>query len=298
MRRELGENNIGNALYILGYSLHTIQDYAAHLGMTNADHAFLAWKGHNPDLQPQSVELARQWSREFFAAARNSIGPCDWEKLKLFTTRTGPGDHWREMAGAEAKRETDFSDYGGYEALIRQFESIPEPQRSVRWLPYSLVHQLLIESFVRSLKDSSNDKSRLFVGEWLQTASDGKAVTVSITEPQAGVFSFHRTGSEKTWRMTAGDITLRGSVPVARADMADVPDLVFARAAAQLQSYLTLTISESNECKILLKYEQDSMRWEMVRPSDGSAPYPTGRYEIRQKAPEASWTATLKRIKN
>lgn len=299
MRRELNANNVGNALYILGYALHTIQDYAAHLGMTDADHAFLAnWKGHNPDLQPKSIELAREWTSEFFMAARDSLGPCDWEKLRLFTVRTGPGDHWREMPGVVAKRETDFADYGAYEALSGQFESIPEPQRSVRWLPYSLVHHSLIESFVGFLKDSSNDRSRLFVGEWLQTYSDGRTATVSITPIQPDVFSFYRKGSQKTWRMTASNVSLRGAVPVTKEDMTDTPDIVFAQAAAQLRSYLTLTLSESHDCKIVVQYEQDSIRWEMVRPSDGGAPHRTGRYQIRQKAPEESWSATLKRIKN
>ena len=323
LRRELNQNNVGNALYILGYALHTIQDYAAHLGMTNAEHAFLAVTtretpqdqrytvhesaptphlvrgGLNPDLQPQSIERAREWTREFFIAARESLGPCDWEKLKLFTARTEPGDHWRDLPGAEAKRETDFADYGRYEALIRQFKSLPDPQRSVRWSPSSQVHQALIRSFTVPLKDSSDDKSRLFIGEWLETHADGRTDKVSITAIQPGIFLYYLEGTSRKWRMTGDSTRLRGDFPVDKSGVApSPPDFIFAQAAAQLKHHVSLTISESPDCKILYERAPDGLQWELAQSKDGSAPQPTGKYWIIPKDPALKDNATLKRLKN
>ena len=67
LRQQLNQNNFGNSLYLIGYAVHTIQDFAAHAGMTNADHSFLSREGHNPDATPEHIQRARVWTNEFFS---------------------------------------------------------------------------------------------------------------------------------------------------------------------------------------------------------------------------------------
>ena len=74
LRDELSRGNVSNALYLLGYVLHTFQDLAAHRGMTNFDHSFLSYKASkNPDEDPGSISLANQWTMEIFALVRNNV---------------------------------------------------------------------------------------------------------------------------------------------------------------------------------------------------------------------------------
>jgi hypothetical protein len=74
-RAQLGAGNVGNAIYILGYTLHTIQDFSAHQGITNAEHSYLSFvRNLNPDEDARRVSQ-RLLTRSFIV---------DWLPIGLF----------------------------------------------------------------------------------------------------------------------------------------------------------------------------------------------------------------------
>lgn len=69
------------ALYWLGYSLHAVEDLAAHEGITNAQHAFLSATDHNPDLRPEALIQARAFAKKFLWAVSDKLGAQNWKRL-------------------------------------------------------------------------------------------------------------------------------------------------------------------------------------------------------------------------
>jgi len=298
LRQQLNQNNFGNSLYLIGYAVHTIQDFAAHAGMTNADHSFLSREGHNPDATPEHIQRARVWTNEFFSQLKRSLGACEWERLKVFTVRHNQTDHWRDLPAAESRREVDFGDYGKYEALVADFKKLPAPERSVRWLPVEPVHAAMINAFCDSAMDRGQDKGRLFEGEWSAKWSDGRNTTIDIKRLQSGAFSYQKIGSSRIWKMIGSGNVLQGVLPQEKDPKDEIPDAVWIQASSQLHLYLKLILSEENGCKIQITFEQDVLRLQMLRPGDGSAPRPTGKFLIVPKAPEGTDTGTMTLLKD
>lgn len=89
----LSSGNTSQAVYVLGYAIHTIQDYAAHRGMTNFDHSYLSDHNNNPDEDPARIALAGQWTSDFLLAVKSHMSPCAWQRIRNLTSiksTTGP----------------------------------------------------------------------------------------------------------------------------------------------------------------------------------------------------------------
>lgn len=84
-KKLLNDGDYGGALYLLGVGLHTIQDFAAHKGMTNTEHSYLAF-GVNPSMNPdydlQARDDAWQYTLEFLQQVQSAIGNDKWKSLQ------------------------------------------------------------------------------------------------------------------------------------------------------------------------------------------------------------------------
>lgn len=70
------EKDPRHGLFYLGYILHGIQDLAAHKGLTNAQHSYLASLGdnENPDNNLESRKTAVGYSEEYLSTLKNRHG--------------------------------------------------------------------------------------------------------------------------------------------------------------------------------------------------------------------------------
>jgi len=85
---QLNKRHFEAALYALGYSIHTIQDFAAHKGMTNAEHSILSYDytgislaTRNPDDEPDNIAKAETWTVDFLVAVQGALGAENWRQL-------------------------------------------------------------------------------------------------------------------------------------------------------------------------------------------------------------------------
>ncbi len=92
-REQLQAGHIEAALYVLGYSIHTIQDFAAHQGMSNAEHALLSYAQiNNPDNDPENIEKAEKWTEDFLSQVHTICDTKTWNQL--VTYQPPPDDQW------------------------------------------------------------------------------------------------------------------------------------------------------------------------------------------------------------
>jgi hypothetical protein len=87
MRDEFSVGHVGAALYILGLGLHTIQDFAAHQGMTNTEHSYLSYDAiphKNPDTDQNNIDIAQRYTGEFLSSVHKELGEETWNKLLAY----------------------------------------------------------------------------------------------------------------------------------------------------------------------------------------------------------------------
>jgi len=124
MDSAIAGEDYGLALYRLGYTLHEVQDLSAHMGMTNAYHAYLSSIGENPDDKPASIARAQLWTGDFLDAAATRTG-SRWQMLLNYE---GPPPSQDDMSlssshGVEADRTLA--------ALIRYRWLLPHPSKDL-----------------------------------------------------------------------------------------------------------------------------------------------------------------------
>jgi len=103
--------NPAEALYRIGYTMHAFQDLAAHMGMTNYTHSYLAKEGHDPDVDPDRIARAKTWSTDFLLRGA-SHWALSWEMLQRYK---GPGpDDFDRFSTAISNGSADRT----YESLI------------------------------------------------------------------------------------------------------------------------------------------------------------------------------------
>jgi hypothetical protein len=87
----LSADSFGDALFRMGYLLHSIQDLSAHEGITNAWHSSLASQHSgtcglnpcNPDSDPSRISRASHWTDLFFLEASDWLGPA-YPRMQAF----------------------------------------------------------------------------------------------------------------------------------------------------------------------------------------------------------------------
>jgi hypothetical protein len=95
----------GEALYRLGFSLHAIQDLAAHKGMTNVEHSFRDRRSEtNPDFDAVSYATAQQWTDEFLNLVKEALGG-DWVCLSRYDGPM-PSEAEPDVVGTPGKERT------------------------------------------------------------------------------------------------------------------------------------------------------------------------------------------------
>jgi len=300
LRADLNAGKVSQALYDLGYALHTIQDFAAHAGMTNAEHSFLSFNsnapnGSDPDTRPISITRARAATGQFFSAARMALGACDWITLRSF--QSIPGDLTQTVQMGVDKHVTGLFDLYQYRRLswwlLNQYNL---PADSVRWVPLEDTASTLLKAYVTSLPDKSGNKLRQFVGTWYAPAVQG--LIFDITGRSAGPYSAHREGSQYTWSLSGSGAILTGILPYVPGERASStisttipPPAIWAQVSNRVKDYLTLSLYEdADNCAVCLLQQTDLLKWEM-----DSAPiaHPTGKYEIIPKDPSLDDRAVL-----
>jgi hypothetical protein len=131
--------SIRDALYWLGYSVHALEDLAAHRGRTNPEHRFDAKvEGCNPDESriafPLAVDMAREYLRRLLEGPLAACRPG-------FARFGGSQVDWSEKVGHFGlHRDLDADTFTAYEDSWRIFEAVKtKPGVRVRWFAESLV---------------------------------------------------------------------------------------------------------------------------------------------------------------
>jgi hypothetical protein len=135
------------ALYALGYTLHAVQDLAAHNGRTFAEHSWNSYcsnaecdssrphstKEGDPDDDEDNISLAEIYSTQFLSAVRAVINEDCWTKMKAYD---GPQLSWSEKRSTFGlKWSLSLAAYLKYkEARFAFARSNMGPEYRVRWL--------------------------------------------------------------------------------------------------------------------------------------------------------------------
>lgn len=135
------------ALYMLGYSLHGVQDLAAHNGRTMVEHSWdsycknpecddskpAALKDGDPDEEEDNIDLAHTYSLRFLSDVRSVIGESCWTKMKLYDGNNLSSAEKRSIFGL---RWTLWpSDFKKYKQARFSFAKSPKgPEYVVRWI--------------------------------------------------------------------------------------------------------------------------------------------------------------------
>ena len=135
------DEDVRSGLFFLGYVLHSIQDLAAHKGITNAQHSYLSklpGSQDDPDHKEENRQKAREYSNRFLEALRARQPRC-FEKLLSYKGRVLPWD--KLMPGEKSrlleKEGWDFTlpAYIEFRDLHKKYERIKEdyPIASTLW---------------------------------------------------------------------------------------------------------------------------------------------------------------------
>jgi hypothetical protein len=87
MHDELRKGHVAVALFILGVGLHTIQDFAAHQGMTNTEHSYLSYDIKpplNPDVNEHNIDNAQKFTEDFLSSVHKALGEDKWNALLAY----------------------------------------------------------------------------------------------------------------------------------------------------------------------------------------------------------------------
>ena len=163
---------MGNALYILGYTLHTIQDFAPHQGMSNFDHSFLSWRGKDPDKDPENIRIAKEWTADFLQSVQSAVSHCAWERLRTITERTRSTDYGFEH-GTQAIAPVE--DLFEYKYVLRSRQ--PTAERFVAW-GRERTYPVFKAAFLSTLQ-KEDDLPWLLEGQW-EGSGGGKSISATL----------------------------------------------------------------------------------------------------------------------
>jgi len=290
-RAQLGAGNVGNAIYILGYTLHTIQDFSAHQGITNAEHSYLSFvRNLNPDEDARRVSRAEDWTRTFLAEVQHDLSHCAWERLTTFTHRSARADHWREIPTFAYKKETKLvsADIAEYIGLAGRGSNRP---RLTIWEPIDSTEVALQAAFASDLP-GQDDTAWLLEGVWSGNWARNGSSKVSIVRQGPGYeMRIKLSRSQHSYTLDRDGSILR-TEPLLTATFLQsqkMPPTVLGNVLGKVREYLTLKFS-GQTCEIDARYEQDRVWWES-NPKTGKF---TGRYGMARRAPQHSDNAVLK----
>lgn len=140
------ENQLALALYRLGYTLHAIQDLAAHKGRSAAEHS---WNEscrestcgktipeiddeRNPDEFEPNIEFARIFTRRFLDLVANHLASC-WDEMRWYG---GRGISILDKRSEPLKLSWDLTPAAllAYRSSAKAFgEAGPARARTIRW---------------------------------------------------------------------------------------------------------------------------------------------------------------------
>lgn len=155
--RELArQGKLRDALYLVGYSLHSVQDLASHLGRTNAEHSWNHYvQGQDPDevKEPREVgTIAQGLTVIVMQEIRKQFGDS-WLQLAAYQ---GPGFPNSERAPLLGKQKKDLTlgAVNAYFKLAGKYELLRQcniPNLEVRWCQYDSCAPLLAKLWERPL---------------------------------------------------------------------------------------------------------------------------------------------------
>ena len=147
VKRYCDSEEVTYALYALGYSLHAVQDLAAHNGRTFAEHSWNSYcpnvecdnnlpqspKEGDPDDDESNIALAELYSIHFLSDVRDAVGYDCWTKMKFYD---GPQLSWSEKRTIfKLEWSLSLKEYLSYrEARFAFAKSNKGPEYKVRWL--------------------------------------------------------------------------------------------------------------------------------------------------------------------
>jgi hypothetical protein len=294
-RAQLGAGNVGNAIYILGYTLHTIQDFSAHQGITNAEHSYLSFvRNLNPDEDARRVSRAEEWTRTFLAEVQHDLSHCAWERLSTFTHRSARADHWRDIPTFAYKKQTNFwsdtgpADIAKYMALAGRGSNSP---RLTIWEPIDSTEVALQAAFASGLL-GQDDTAWLLEGVWSGNWTGNGASKATIVREGPGYqMRLQLSRSQHSYTLDRDGSILR-TEPLLTATFLQsqkMPSAVLGNVLGKVREYLTFKFS-GQTCEIDARYDQDRVWWQ----SDSKTGKFTGRYGMERRSPKYSDTAVLK----
>ncbi len=133
-----------DALYLLGYLLHGIEDLAPHGGMTNREHHHL---GAVPDRNPVSIALARSYAERFLRGLVDAIGPASFDSLR----------NWRgDSSVPKSRKERLLGNGWDLVAGVREYMTSkwdPQADVPIRW-PIEVVFGQILDGLRRASRES------------------------------------------------------------------------------------------------------------------------------------------------
>lgn len=79
-------NSPKDGLFFLGYTLHAIEDLAAHRGITNEQHSYLAHANRSPDEENSRINKAKEYAYEYLKFFKEKHPTC-FDKLRSYETQ-------------------------------------------------------------------------------------------------------------------------------------------------------------------------------------------------------------------
>jgi hypothetical protein len=128
-----GEDGAREALYWTGYSVHAVEDLAAHRGRTNPEHAYNAAHDENPDEDPHAFDLAVDMAR--MALQGFLDGPLKQCK-PAFASFNGRFVSYPEklLKPFERKRDMTLGSLWDYKASAALYDKIKDDSKNrIRW---------------------------------------------------------------------------------------------------------------------------------------------------------------------
>jgi hypothetical protein len=121
------------AVYWLGYSLHALEDLAAHRGRTNPEHSFNSKVDlKDPDERPNAFELASDIAATFLD--RTLRGPLAGCRTRLATLKAGSISWWTKTSSLGLHRDLSRATEKAYEDSWTMFQAVQaKPGVRVRW---------------------------------------------------------------------------------------------------------------------------------------------------------------------
>jgi hypothetical protein len=146
VKTECHANRPKDALYLMGYALHGVQDLAAHNGRLASEHSWNSYchssscggkisEQIDPDDNVDNIKLAYDYSETFLSLINNFVGDDCWRKMKTHQGHTLSKAEKQSLIPKTTGWDLTWEEYQLYKGFASKFALLANIEKNtVRWV--------------------------------------------------------------------------------------------------------------------------------------------------------------------